>query len=190
MQCPELEMKFLISIALAIAIVTAVPLDERATQPQGIDVSDFQPTVNWATVKANGLSFVFIKATEGTSKIIRNIVAPHSWHYHSSAYTSPAFSSQYTGATNAGFIRGAYHFAHPDSSSGAVQAKYFLANGGKLIWMIRRKSTHSILKGGWSGDGKAILRKAFQLQTDYVVRYYPPWRSGYWMYFILSTQSL
>ena len=33
-------------------------------------------------------------------------------------------------------MRGGYHFAHPDSSSGASQAKYFLAHGG-----------------GWTADG-------------------------------------
>jgi len=47
-----------------------------------------------------------------------------------SAYKSTEFNSQYTGATKVGLIRGAYHFARPDVSSGAVQAKYFLANGG------------------------------------------------------------
>jgi GH25 family lysozyme M1 (1,4-beta-N-acetylmuramidase) len=52
------------------------------------------------------------------------------------AYKSPAFNAQYEGATKAGLIRGAYHFARPDSSSGAVQAEYFAKNGG-----------------GWSGDG-------------------------------------
>jgi GH25 family lysozyme M1 (1,4-beta-N-acetylmuramidase) len=36
-------------------------------------------------------------------------------------------------------IRGGYHFAHPDSSSGAKQAEYFLAHGG-----------------GWSNDGKTL----------------------------------
>ena len=46
------------------------------------------------------------------------------------------FSSHYTGATNAGLIRGGYHFAHPNSGTGAAQADYFLANGG-----------------GWTGDG-------------------------------------
>ncbi|KAJ6582976.1 glycoside hydrolase family 25 protein [Mycena vulgaris] len=90
----------------------------KRAQPQGIDVSDFQPSVNWATVKANGVAFAYIKATEG------------------STFKSPTFSAQYTGATNAGLIRGSYHFAHPDSSSGATQAKFFLANGG-----------------GWSSDG-------------------------------------
>jgi GH25 family lysozyme M1 (1,4-beta-N-acetylmuramidase) len=36
-------------------------------------------------------------------------------------------------------IRGGYHFAHPDSSTGAKQAEYFLAHGG-----------------GWSNDGKTL----------------------------------
>ena len=59
-----------------------------------------------------------IQATEGTTVI------------------GSFFSSHYTAATNAGFIRGGYHFAHPDSSSGATQAEYFLAHGG-----------------GWTSDG-------------------------------------
>ncbi|KAF9500629.1 hypothetical protein BDN71DRAFT_1440045 [Pleurotus eryngii] len=54
----------------------------------------------------------FIKATEGPT------------------FISSSFSSQYVGATNAGFIRGAYHFAHPDSSSDAAQANFFSAHGG------------------------------------------------------------
>lgn len=45
----------------------------KRAQPQGIDVSHFQATVNWATVKANGVSFVYIKATEGTSTFGPNI---------------------------------------------------------------------------------------------------------------------
>ncbi|KAJ6487716.1 glycoside hydrolase family 25 protein [Mycena sanguinolenta] len=90
----------------------------KRAQPQGIDVSHFQGTVNWASVKAAGVSFVYIKATEGTT------------------FEDPNFSANYESATTAGLIRGGYHFAHPDSSSGAAQAKYFLAHGG-----------------GWSGDG-------------------------------------
>lgn len=49
-----------------------------------------------------------------------------------SGYRNPYFSSQYTGATNVGIIRGSYHFARPDISSGAAQARFFLANGG--VW--------------------------------------------------------
>lgn len=39
----------------------------------------------------------------------------------------------------AGLIRGAYHVARPDQSSGNAQAAYFLAHGG-----------------GWTGDGKTL----------------------------------
>ncbi|KAI0350891.1 glycoside hydrolase family 25 protein [Trametes cingulata] len=103
---------------VAVAVATAAPAPEKRANPKGIDISSYQGTVNFNTVKANGISFVYIKATEGTT------------------YIDSTFSSHYDGATKAGLIRGAYHFAHPDSSSGATQAKYFLAHGG-----------------GWSGDG-------------------------------------
>ncbi|CAO3635820.1 unnamed protein product [Cunninghamella blakesleeana] len=92
-----------------------------AAKPKGIDVSSHQPNVNWGSVKANGVSFAYIKATEGHS------------------YKSPRFNSQYVGATKKNIIRGAYHFALPNKSSGATQAKYFLKNGG-----------------GWSADGRTL----------------------------------
>ncbi|KAF9150928.1 hypothetical protein DFQ26_001418, partial [Actinomortierella ambigua] len=86
-----------------------------------IDVSHWQGPVNWAGVKAGGIEFVYIKATEGTT------------------YRDPNFNQNYPGATNAGLIRGAYHFARPGESSGRAQAEYFLGHGG-----------------GWSGDGKTL----------------------------------
>lgn len=92
-----------------------------ATVVQGFDVSHYQGTINFSTQYANGARFVYIKATEGTT------------------YTDPSFSANYTNSYNAGFIRGAYHFAHPNSSSGAAQADFFAAHGG-----------------GWSGDGKTL----------------------------------
>lgn len=51
-------------------------------------------------------------------------------------YINPLFSSQYTGATNVGLIRGGYHFALPDRSSGAAQATYFLAHGGAYPYTL------------------------------------------------------
>lgn len=122
-QEPTLKMKFSItalvgSVAAISSFVQAGPIEKRVSGTPGFDISNYQPTPNFSSAVANGAKFVIIKATEGTT------------------YKSPSFSSQYTGATNAGLIRGAYHFAHPDSSSGATQAKFFLANGG-----------------GWSSDG-------------------------------------
>ncbi|WP_223690341.1 cell wall-binding repeat-containing protein [Leifsonia poae] len=87
----------------------------------GLDVSGWQTNVNWAQVAANGAKFAYVKATESTD------------------YTSSQFSQQYDGSYNAGLIRGAYHFAHPNDSSGAAQATYFVQHGG-----------------GWSNDGRTL----------------------------------
>jgi len=87
----------------------------------GIDVSNWQGEVDWAGQYDAGKRFAYIKATEGTS------------------YTSPSFGHQYSGSYDVGMIRGAYHFALPDNSSGAAQANHFVDNGG-----------------GWSADGKTL----------------------------------
>ncbi|QRV88209.1 lysozyme [Ceratobasidium sp. AG-Ba] len=94
------------------AALAAPGMKRAPTGPQGIDVSGYQPGIDWNAVKANGIEFAYVKATQGTT------------------YTSPEFANQYNGAYNVGIIRGAYHFAEPASSSGADQANYFLQNGG------------------------------------------------------------
>ncbi|MEV7999346.1 GH25 family lysozyme, partial [Pseudarthrobacter oxydans] len=85
---------------------------------QGLDVSGHQPTVDWQQQWNMGSRFAYVKATEGNY------------------YKNPSYSSQYQGSRNVGMIRGAYHFAIPNWSSGADQARYFVQNGG-----------------GWSSDG-------------------------------------
>ncbi|KAJ3484678.1 hypothetical protein NLI96_g5480 [Meripilus lineatus] len=104
-------------LLLSAASLVGATLVKRAN-PKGIDVSHYQSSVDFVKVKNNGLSFVYIKATEGTT------------------YIDPKFNTHYPAATKAGLIRGGYHFARPGSSSGAAQAKFFLAHGG-----------------GWSKDG-------------------------------------
>ncbi|PRX47452.1 GH25 family lysozyme M1 (1,4-beta-N-acetylmuramidase) [Prauserella shujinwangii] len=91
-----------------------------ATVP-GIDVSGWQQNVDWNHWWNQGKRFAYVKATEGTG------------------YKNPYFAQQYNGSYNVGMIRGAYHFALPDRSSGATQANYFVNNGG-----------------GWSRDGKTL----------------------------------
>ena len=93
----------------------------NATYLDGLDVSGWQGNVNWNAVRANGAQFAYVKATESTT------------------YTNPYFAQQYNGSYNVGLIRGAYHFALPDRSSGATQANYFVDHGG-----------------GWSRDGKTL----------------------------------
>ena len=96
----------------------------------GLDVSDHQPVIDWSAVASGGARFAYVKATEGT------------------AFVNPDFASQYDGSYQAGLIRGAYHFALPNVSSGAAQASYFVAHGG-----------------GWSADGRT-LPGALDIEPD------------------------
>ncbi|MBT8225050.1 MAG: lysozyme [Dactylosporangium sp.] len=99
-----------IATAGTVLAVSVLPAD-AATTP-GIDVSHHQGTINWTSVKSAGIQFAYIKATEGTS------------------YLDPKFDTNYIGATKANVIRGAYHFALPNRSSGATQADFVYKNGG------------------------------------------------------------
>lgn len=72
---------------------------------QGIDVSRWQPNVDWGRVRAAGVSFVFIKATQ-------------------SNFGDPLFSKHWAGARSAGLLRGAYHFLVPDMDGQKQAAAY------------------------------------------------------------------
>lgn len=69
----------------------------------GVDVSAFQP----ASYETSGLSFVFVKATEGRS------------------YTNPHLEAQARTARRAGLVVGYYHFLWPGRIR--AQARHFLA---------------------------------------------------------------
>ncbi|MFJ4698775.1 lysozyme [Streptomyces sp. NPDC088768] len=98
---------------LAAAALSATPaLAAGPEGPRGHDVSAHQEKVNFADARAKGARFTYVKATESTT------------------YRSPVFRKQYDDAAKAGLLRGAYHFALPDRSSGADQAAYFVRNGG------------------------------------------------------------
>lgn len=94
---------------------------QPGSKPLGLDVSGHQGPVDWDAVRAKGATFAYVKATEGTG------------------FKNPQFSQQYSGSYRVGLIRGSYHFALPDRSTGAAQANYFVDNGG-----------------GWSADGKTL----------------------------------
>ncbi len=81
----------------------------------GIDVSHYQGSVDWFTVRAAGAAFAFAKATEGLS------------------VTDPQFSTNWQGIKDSGLYRGAYHFGHPGSDPDA-QALHFHSVVGELAW--------------------------------------------------------
>ena len=45
----------------------AWPGQALAQRPLGIDVSSYQGAINWPTVKNNGITFAWAKATEATN---------------------------------------------------------------------------------------------------------------------------
>ena len=141
---------------------------------EGIDISGHTTNVNFQTVKANGIKFVYIKATEGTCKhhYFAARLKPGSSRdcLRTLAFKSDLFNSQYTGATNAGLIRGAYHFARPDVSSGATQANYFASNGGKAAFVVSDVSQYHANPnlGGWSADG-ITLPGVLDVESTYIV---------------------
>lgn len=75
----------------------------------GIDVSKWQGDIDWATVRASGVSFAFIKATEGDD------------------HSDEAFARNWRAAAAAGMPRGAYHFYY-FCSTPADQAAWFIRN--------------------------------------------------------------
>ncbi len=73
----------------------------------GIDVSDYQPDVDWKAVHDAGYSFTYCKATEGTS------------------YVAQTYHENIANANAAGMLFGAYHMYHFDADP-VEQARHFL----------------------------------------------------------------
>ncbi len=83
----------------------------------GIDVSRYQGDINWGRVAGSGVSFAFIKATEGGD------------------HTDPSFTENWHGAARAGIPRGAYHFYYlcrPASEQAAWFISHVPATPGAL----------------------------------------------------------
>ena len=85
---------------------------------RGIDVSVYQGDINWAKVKADGIDFAIIKATQGRSvsnASLRN-------------FTDSKFAQNITGANRWGVRCGVYHFLTAQTVTEAMQeAEYFLS---------------------------------------------------------------
>ncbi len=90
------------------------PQDFPVKQPQrypvyGIDAARYQGTIDWQTAADAGVSFAFLKATEGGDGL------------------DPAFATNWRGAAAAGIPRGAFHFFY-FCRPAVEQARWFIRN--------------------------------------------------------------
>lgn len=91
-----------ISIVLAILLLTGCHGDTARLSQfaiHGIDVSHYQRRIEWEKVAAEGIDFVFIKATEGAD------------------YRDSIFQNNWQEVKRVGLRRGAYHFFRPTVSA-------------------------------------------------------------------------
>ncbi|MDY7989743.1 GH25 family lysozyme [Paenibacillus polymyxa] len=88
---------------------------------RGIDVSRYQGKIDWKAVKADGISFAFVKASQGQR------------------YVDPTFITNAKGAKGAGVLLGSYHFLDATSVDAAkAEARHFAevleqVGGGKSL---------------------------------------------------------
>ncbi|MEU6555872.1 glycoside hydrolase family 25 protein [Streptomyces sp. NPDC046915] len=123
----------------------------------GIDVSAYQSS----SYDTSGLSFVFIKATEGRS------------------YVNPRLSAQTKHARDAGLVVGFYHFLWPGDLT--AQAEYFLSHApekaGDILavdWETTSSGTHAS-----NADKDRFIRKLKQLRPHNRVVLYA--NRNYWL---------
>jgi len=73
----------------------------------GIDVSQHQGDVDWASVEKGGMGFAFVKATEGLD------------------FVDPKFDANWKGLRGTKLLKGAYHFFRPKDDA-VSQAEFYL----------------------------------------------------------------
>lgn len=91
------------------SLLTGVVTTPDAHPIKGIDVSKYQGPVDWRSVRASGVAFAYIKATEGGDRV------------------DDRFAENWAAAKAAGVPRGAYHFYY-FCRTGAEQAAWFIKN--------------------------------------------------------------
>jgi GH25 family lysozyme M1 (1,4-beta-N-acetylmuramidase) len=124
------------------------PVTTRVMQTEGVDVSSHQGNVDWPALLNSGVKWAYVKATEGT--------------YYKNTY----FTQQYNGSYNVGMIRGAYHFATPDTATGTAQADYFVNNGGR--WSRDGRTLPGVLDIEWNPYGAACYGKSRSAMVSWI----------------------
>ena len=104
-----------IAVFVTVLEMAVGPARVLAQRPLGIDVSSYQGSINWSSVRGAGITFAWAKATEGTG------------------YQDGYFTGNENNGKSAGVYLGAYHFAHPEANTASSEAGYFWNFAGPYI---------------------------------------------------------
>jgi GH25 family lysozyme M1 (1,4-beta-N-acetylmuramidase) len=119
----------------ALGFVPATCAWAGSTRTAGIDVSQFQGTINWNTVQTDGIKFSWVRAMHG---LPGNPDSPSG----SPAGDDTTFTTNMLGAAAAGIPAGAYAYAQPEFDTPAAEANHYLSlassyvTSGHLLPMI------------------------------------------------------
>jgi GH25 family lysozyme M1 (1,4-beta-N-acetylmuramidase) len=118
---------------------------------EGIDVSHWQETIDWAKVAAAGKKFAFIKATESTD------------------FLDNKYATNRAQAKANGIKVGAYHFARPGTNTNDAinEANWFIKNAGpvsgELLPVLDLEVTGGLTDSQLSAWAKAFLDRVYAL---------------------------
>ncbi|MDV6013416.1 lysozyme [Haloechinothrix sp. LS1_15] len=155
---------------LAERVVTELASNGEANPQHGIDVSGWQGRVDWEHWWDEGKRFAYIKATEGTT------------------FVNSDFDHQYSGAYDVGMIRGAYHFALPDRSAAAVQARHFVRNGGD--WSPDGRTLPGVLDIEFNPYGQTCYRMSQSSLVDWIVEFHDTYHELTGRYPVIYTNTM
>ena len=117
---------------------------------EGIDVSHWQGSIDWAKVRAAGKRFAYIKASEHTS------------------FVDNKYATNKAAAKAAGLYVGAYHFARPDGSSGDAvkEADHFVAtakiSSGDLLPVLDLEDTGGLSASALQNWVRSFLDRVYE----------------------------
>jgi GH25 family lysozyme M1 (1,4-beta-N-acetylmuramidase) len=117
---------------------------------EGIDVSHWQGTIDWAAVAASGKEFAFLKASEDVD------------------YADPTYATNRAGAKANGLLAGAYHFARPDAAAGdaVAEADHFIDTAapvsGELLPVLDLEQTGGLDVTSLRAWAKAFLQRVYE----------------------------
>ncbi len=115
---------------------------------QGIDISHFQGTINWDEIKENGISYVYIKASEGNT------------------FKDPRFTTNRSLAKKHGVYRGAYHF-YETGINPITQAQNFVS----AVKQIEIGDLPPVLDLEQGGIKTTITKERYQKNTLHWLHY-------------------